>query len=108
MGLNATVYADEECSRKLTSLRIGNASTVFRLAELIRAVKPDSRTLLGKVLYSGTHSGDKLDLDQIEIALAEIQRLKVISLSDSDLQLFLHNFEQLLSTAFDKGLPVVF
>jgi hypothetical protein len=108
MGLEAAIYADGDHTQKLKSLRIGNATMVCHLARCLREVEPDSPTLLGKVLYSGTHGGDELSLEDIKMALKEIRQVRAATVADEYLQAFLQNFKDLLQMALDRGLPVVF
>jgi hypothetical protein len=73
MGLNATVYkirfeavpADDWSDYEALHVRIGNAATVAHLAILIEELPNGPARfllILIRVLYSGTHAGDQIDV----------------------------------------------
>jgi len=81
---------------------------VGHLRNSLREIEPDLPVLLEKVLYSGTHCGDELSLEDIERALAEIRLIQTKPIADGDVQNFLNLFGELLQTARSHGLPIVF
>jgi len=129
MGLDAVVYfrpdtvayrggqpnADSETGFLLEEIpvirkRLGNASMIASIAdEILPLLGPDS-LLLSKVLYSGSHSGDSIGVQELDTLDAEISRTKVkgsASLSPV-LETFLQNMSDLVREAKDQKSPIVF
>lgn len=125
MGLDAVVYlrpkavsANQSVTDEHATLssdvpaihkRLGNISMIGWLAdETVQLVGRDS-ILLKKVLYSGSHSGDSIGLEDLNRLESEI---KVISESlttrSSDLERFLKDMSDLISKAREEAMPIVF
>ena len=108
MGLDAAVYADDDCETEITSVRIGNVDAVVRLRKTIEEKIPEARVLLTKVLYSGTHCGDSLTLDEIASVKVELGKLAQRCPGDNLVKEFVADFGPVLSTAVIHGRPITF
>jgi hypothetical protein len=90
--------------------RLGNASMIASIAdELVRLSGTDS-LLLRKVLYSGSHSGDSIDVQDLDKLDAEINRTKMKnsgSLSQT-LETFLEDMSDLVTKAREQKGPIIF
>jgi hypothetical protein len=94
--------------RQAVSHRLGNIAAIAELdAEVTRLIGSDSM-ISQKILYSGSHSGDKIplkDLPKLSVELAAIFR----SGRRSPLLLeFAAAMEELIRAANDEGNPIVF
>ncbi|HEV8590648.1 MAG TPA: hypothetical protein VGQ55_00990 [Pyrinomonadaceae bacterium] len=83
---------------------------VTRLAESHDSVFP---IILEKTLYSGTHCGDQLELDDIKALKDEIKKLIAISKNETGVDLerinmFNQQFSELLEIALEYEKPIVF
>lgn len=93
--------------------RIGNIASVALLkSELQKLLGRSSAqtVLIGKVLYSGTHSGDiisKDDLDSLKHEIALVRGISGLDMS-SELQRFLVDMEELVAASERHGNPIVF
>lgn len=126
MGLEAVVYlraASVKGSGLLTSnsaelsldqtpalhKRLGNASLIGWIAEEAFPLLEQDSVLLSKVLYSGTHSGDGIGLEDLDKLESEIKILRENpSGSSSALENFLNDMSDLISTAREEGTGIVF
>jgi hypothetical protein len=91
-------------------VRIGNISTVAWLREQIESRWPDKCPLiLNAILYSGTHSGDFISLDQVRRIKLEIARIDRSEVSiPARLTTFFEEFTQLINAAETEGNPIAF
>jgi len=93
------------------SKRLGNVANVSDLRdEIEHSAGTIPSVLASRVLYSATHSGDVInvsDLDQLE-AEVQIVRLKAGTGSSPFLRCFLENLTDLISTARREHNPIVF
>jgi hypothetical protein len=91
--------------------RLGNLSDIGCLYEEISKLLPNGTfLLLNKVLYSGSHSGDKIDLEELDQLEFEINLLKR-QLHGSEtvlLKQFIQNVTELIQVARREGNPIVF
>jgi len=108
MGLDATVYADDDNETKIASVRIGNLANVVRLRESIRERLPDATVLLSKVLHSAFHSGDSLQKEEVVRAKIEVEKLIERCSDDAFVKEFAAGFGRLLNTALQHNRPVTF
>src|SRR5688572_21249794 len=108
MGLDASVYRDDECEQKIASVRIGNVAMIGYLRKVIQEHVPSASVLLTKVLYSGSRCGDALtteDVPRAKLELSEVQR----SLSgDPDVKQFINGFGTIVDTAMHHDRPITF
>jgi len=92
------------------SIRIGNAASVGWLREQINSRwNGDCDILLNKVLFSGSHSGDFINLKGAEAMRREIDKIGVTQgqLPEA-LDEFLKQMRQLLDVADAEKNPIVF
>lgn len=94
------------------SERIGNISLVATLRTLLEAEVHRLPVLLENVLYSGSHCGDWLTLEQVK---ALEQELKIASsiccpdpVADQYLQNFIRTLQRLLSCSLQLHKPIAF
>ena len=126
MGLDAVVYLRPEAVSDSQSVtdehatlssddvpaihkRLGNVSMIGWLAdETVPLVGRDS-ILLKKVLYSGSHSGDSIGLEDLDRLESEIKVLtESLTTRSSDLEKFLKDMSDLISKAREEAMPIVF
>jgi len=126
MGLDAVVYlrpASVKDSRLLTDnhteltldetpaihKRLGDASMIAWIAgEILPLVGKDS-VLFSRVLYSGSHSGDSVRLEELNSLESEIKVLRENrSGRSSELESFLQDMSDLISKAREEETPIVF
>jgi hypothetical protein len=74
MGLDASVYRDNQEEHQIASVRLGNAELIARLFDVISQRLPAVTVLLKKVLYSGTHAGDRISLEEVGQLRRELMR----------------------------------
>jgi hypothetical protein len=108
-GDNAIVWRREDviASRK----RLGNLSLIGALrTEVECALKHDhSSLLLNKVLYDGTHSGDTIELRQLDLLKQDLSLLKKRATPPSpELSQFISDMEELITVAKQNDNPIVF
>ncbi len=75
MGLDATVWADDENEHELAGVRIGNIAHVGELRKEVADLPADYPLISGRVLYSGSHCGDEIEAGEVAALQAELQRL---------------------------------
>ncbi|QYO62231.1 hypothetical protein [Leptolyngbya sp. 7M] len=91
--------------------RLGNSSNIGYLNEEIANLLPNETSLLlEKVVYSGSHSGDKIDLEELDQLETEINRLKQQLPGQRTvlLEQFIQNMTELIQAARREGNPIVF
>jgi hypothetical protein len=108
MGLDATVYADDDNEIALASVRIGNLDGVVRLRESIRERVPNATMLLNQVLDSAFHCGDSLQKEEVARAKNEVEMLLEQCPNDELVKEFAAGFGRLLNTALQHNRPVSF
>lgn len=108
MGLNAAVYADDDCEVEIASLRIGNVSTVGHLHERIIEKWPTATVLLTKVLGSGSHCGDFLAKEEVQRAKLELEEIRRTCVDDEDLKDFIVGFGGIVDAALEHDRPLTF
>jgi len=89
---------------------IGNVSSVAGLRhELFAITGKDDSILQTKCLYSGSHSGDVIEIEQMPALEFEIRDLLQHQLSrSSKLPFFLSGMQQLIEAAKKENNPIVF
>jgi hypothetical protein len=104
----------------LGGCNLGNAGSISHLYEIsVTNLDRDGRTypvLLGKVLYSGTHSGDHLAVRDVRELSNELDRLKeaipsATALSGEDarrIALAIRELRRLVKTALAVNKPIAF
>jgi hypothetical protein len=87
--------------------RLGNVSEVEQLRIVVEAIVPHRNSIIqDRVLYSGSHSVDLIEVDQLSRLREEIDLLK--SQQVVELTTFIQNLECLLAAAEKEGNPIVF
>jgi len=106
---------NEACEHEDTTLlhhRIGNISLVGLLRQELNRQGDDFPIILTKVIYSGTHCGDFLTMDDIRELQREMPRLKCFRCADAESQAFLDGFynqlAELIECATAMNKPIVF
>ncbi len=107
MSLDASVYADDACDKKVTSARIGSFDSVVRLRESIEEKVPHATVLLTKVLYSASHCGDSLTKDEVRKAKLELEEVAA-KMPCPDTQDFIVRFGGIIDAALQHDRPVTF
>ncbi len=105
MGLDATVWVDDECEDELVGTHVGNMAHVWALRDEVVALEGDYPIILGNVLYSGTHCGDEIAATEVDSLRTELRRLPD---SSADLSQFRKDFLQLCEAALAHGLAISF
>jgi hypothetical protein len=92
------------------SIRIGNAASVDWLRDQVRSRwTGECNILLSTVLFSGSHSGDFINLEGTEKMRREIEEMDAAEAElPEDLARFLAEMRQLLDVAESERNPIVF
>jgi hypothetical protein len=92
--------------------RIGNGALVSILREELKREAAQFPLILGRVIYSGTHSGDRLSLDVVPQLELELDPLAKLAGSTPERGLFLRDFHQqlleLIHASHSVGKPICF
>jgi len=89
-------------------IRIGNISKVGWLREQIESRWPGTcSVILNAVLYSSTHSGDFIALDEVRRIKLEIDEIDCTAIP-ADLAAFFEELGQMLNAAERERNPIVF
>ena len=109
------VYFDnDETSRrhydqlKAADIRLGNISKIAELRDEMIQLAGTTNMLYQKVLYSGSHSGDFVPLDELRLMLDEIRSVRRTGKPSKELRRFLDQMEELIRTATNESNPIVF
>ena len=108
MGLDASVYRDDEDEHQIVSVRIGNAAGVGYLSEVIEANVPGASVLLTKVLYSASHCGDRLSRSEVAKAKSELEEVRARLVGDEAVEEFVVEFGRVIDAALQHDRPVTF
>lgn len=108
MGLDAAVYADDNCETEIASVRIGNLDGVVRLREAIKERFPDAAVLLTKVLYSASHCGDSLRKEDVAKVRMEFEKVAERCPYDEFMREFVAGFGGVVTVAMKHDRPVTF
>ncbi|QYO64538.1 hypothetical protein [Leptolyngbya sp. 7M] len=91
--------------------RLGNSSDIGYLnQEIANLLLNETSLLLEKVVYSGSHSGDTIDLVELDQLETEINRLKQQLPGHKTvlLEQFIQSMTELIQAARREGNPIVF
>lgn len=109
-----TYFEDAKTERKYRDQlvaaedRIGNIATVGALrTEVLQLLEPGSFTVQ-KVLYDGTHSGDRILIETLPVLSAELDRLNKAGYMSPLLREFVGKLEGLVRAANQESNPIVF
>src|ERR1043165_8257441 len=115
MGLDAAVYCQpnehdpsQNIEIPVIHRRLGNASLIGWISqEVIPLVGTDS-ILFRKVLFSGSHSGDCIELDELETLESEISCVKSNQGNSLEVDRFLSDLNDLIIAARKHSAPILF
>ena len=89
--------------------RLGNASMIAWIADEVLPLLGKDSVLCSKVLYSGSHSGDSIGLEELNRLESEIKVLRENpSERSSALENFLNDMSDLINKAREEGTSIVF
>jgi hypothetical protein len=89
------------------TFRLGNVAAIDALREEVASLVNDG--FIGeKILYSGTHAGDFIPLDELPLLEREIKLLRAKTRASRDLLEFLQKLDILVDAAKENGTPIVF
>jgi hypothetical protein len=92
--------------------RLGNISLIGLLRSQLQCESERFRILVTKVLYSGSHSGDFLRIDEIPALQMELEHLREFRCSsceaDRFMSVFRERMSELATTALSVGKPIAF
>ena len=113
-GTGEVYFEDVRLSRKYynqreaVNHRLGNISAIAELdSEVIPLIGPKSVTAQ-KILYSGTHSGDKIPLEDLPKLTTELRAIRLSGQGSPLLLEFVAALEVLIQAANHEGNPIVF
>ena len=86
---------------------LGNIAMIGALRNEIANVISNDSVLLSKVLYSGSHSGDRIGLEDLGRLESEISLVRESNRSAA-LESFLESLSELVEAAKKQGNPIVF
>jgi hypothetical protein len=91
---------------------LGNATHVDQLRDALWEKRNLFPILVGKVIYCGTHTGDRLSLRDVAKLAIELDRLKSIQTGekslDKDLQILRRKLQKLVRVALKIQKPIAF
>lgn len=94
------------------SLRLGNVSLIEYLATLLAGSREQFPMLLAKVLYSGTHAGDCIQVSDLNALAVELRMLHQVHVGDGTQEKLVRDFErqmmELVTAANAVQKPIVF
>jgi len=110
MGLDATVYSDDDCNESVLSHHLGNVANIAALHNTLRKTGLPLRITLGKILYSGSHCGDELSTSDVCGLVDEIELMSASAIAKSEdfVQGFCRQMSELADCALRLGRPIVF
>ena len=107
-------FENDELSRKYRQqlqaahTRLGNITEIAGLRDEIARLSVPSNILRDKILYSGSHSGDFIPLDELSLLLDEIRIVRRTGKASKEMRSFLDRIEELVRTATNETNPIVF
>lgn len=91
------------------SFRIGNVSSVFELLQEVNKLIGNDSFIARRVVYSGSHSGDTIDVGELAELAQEVATLSESGVSkSSQLSEFLDQLRALINAARVNNNPIVF
>lgn len=91
-------------------VRLGNISAIAAVREAIKLSTPDAEFLLTRVVYSGIHGGDQIEVSELPALCAELDRVEraIIDENRLDLAPFIADMRELAEAAEQEQNPIVF
>lgn len=94
--------------REAVAHRLGNVTAIGVLRdEVARLLGPES-FLERKVIYSGSHSGDAIPLDELDQLSADLRHIRETGRASPLMLGLVSALEQLIQAARNEGNPIVF
>jgi len=106
LGTNGAKNRPEHRGGVLLHHRLGNISLIGLLRSELQRDASCFPILLGKVLYSGTHAGDFLEVNLIPPLKTEVETLAGFKCSQPKEQCFLTQFQKQMSELISASLSV--
>jgi hypothetical protein len=94
--------------RKSVAHRLGNIALIGSLREEVSQLIGPESFLERKVLYSGTHSGDVIPLEELDQLSPELNHIRETGRSSPRLKELVNALEQLVQAANYERNPIVF
>jgi hypothetical protein len=108
----ASAFDDTDASIKFEdyvakSVRFGNAAQISYLSHQVAEVLGSFNTFIERsVLYSGSHSGDVIEVDRLPELIEEVNKIR--NSSSADVKRFAESLSSLVIVAQQNGNPIVF
>ena len=111
MSLDAFVFCpggDDTSNPQHVKVRVhlGNLAAIGYLRDRVAKALPPTSIVLGKVLYSGSHTGDAIDASHMPTLKRELQTLG--SDADNCVQAFVRDMTLLAEVAAEQGTGITF
>jgi hypothetical protein len=108
MGLDATVYQDDLEERRITSARLGNMALIMHLFAVISGAVPTATVMIEKVLYSGTHTGDRITVEEVRQLRCELDKVEQAISGDVEVVAFVSRLRAVVEVALQNERPITF
>lgn len=109
-----TYFDDDAASRRHSQqrealyIRLGNIAMISALREEIADILGSDSILYQKVVYSDSHSGDFIPIDQLGRLAEETTLIRKSGKQSGDLRDFLESIDELTEAALREKNPIVF
>jgi len=106
-------FEDNQLSRKYqykveaVAHRLGNVAEISALREEASGLIDPECFVIRKVLYSGTHSGDAIPLNELGELSAELHHIRQIDRTSPQMHQLVDELEDLIQAAKDEVNPIV-
>lgn len=89
-------------------VRLGNIAEIAGLRNELCQGDGGVPIICEKVLYNGSHAGDKIDITEIDVLAEEVARARMRDELSGSAKLFLNRLEQLIAASREQDNPIVF
>jgi hypothetical protein len=109
-----TYFENDELSRRhrerlqAAHLRLGNVTEIAFLRNEIVQLGELTGKLYSKILYSGSHAGDIIAINELPVLLQELISLRLTGRHSDEMRDFLIKLEGLVRAAINEPNPLVF
>lgn len=93
---------------KACEVWLGNTASIAELRDIIGAKLPADSIITSKIIYSGSHAGDYIELQLIGQLQQEIEHLRSLIKDHETLTEFLNEVSKLIDAAFEQKSAIVF
>ena len=104
MGLDAVVFSKDSGSPVL-EMRLGNVAEIAHVREALLKAGANPNGVLLFCVWSGSHSGDEVNLDKVADLRAEIDSIAV---QDNEVKGFLNRLGELAEAAQSNSSSICF